>query len=152
MSFLRRSSVSALSVLVLGVSFWAFADSEDATEAEASAAEVTAESTNPFPFTRDSVKRGRGVYLRYCQDCHDFDGKSMSNVEAEATDLTRPTIWRYGTRDGEVFKTIRDGGGDTMPPFGDQIKDARRIWEMVNFLRSIGPKDTRPEYVEEKED
>lgn len=150
----RPVSISVIAVVLL--SFWALhgfavGDDEPSKAVEKELEEVSPKDLkNPVPFSRESVKRGRNVYLRNCQDCHDHDGKSMTNVEAQATDLTLPKFWKFGTSDGEVFVTLRDGVGDNMPPFGQVIKDEKRIWYIVNFLRSIGPKDKRPAYVDEK--
>jgi len=63
-----------------------------------------------------------------------------------APDLTRPERWKYGQTDDQIFSNIRDGAGDNMPPFGrlgPGLKDMQ-IWDLVNFIRSIGPEAKRP--------
>jgi len=39
--------------------------------------------------------------------------------------------------DGELFYKIKEGVGDFMPAFEDQLPD-EDIWDIVNYLRSAG--------------
>ena len=98
------------------------------------------------PYSRESVARGRVVYLQNCQDCHGDDGKAQGSAIAVAPDLTSPDVWKYSTTDDTIFSSIRNGAGDNMPPFGPLgpgLKDAQ-IWDLVNYIRSIGPESKRP--------
>jgi len=101
---------------------------------------------NPVSYTKESIARGKTVYLQNCQDCHGEDGKAQGSAIAVAPDLTRPEVWQYGQTDDQIFSNIRNGAGDNMPPFGPlgpDLKDAQ-IWDLVNFIRSIGPESKRP--------
>ncbi len=105
-----------------------------------------AAADNPTPFTKESISRGKTVYLQNCQDCHGEDGRAQGSAIAVAPDLTRPEVWKYGQTDDNIFSDIRNGAGDNMPPFGPigvGLKDAQ-IWDLVNFIRSIGPENKRP--------
>jgi mono/diheme cytochrome c family protein len=98
------------------------------------------------PYSKESVGRGRTVYLQNCQDCHGDDGKAQGSAIAVAPDLTTPSLWKFGRGDAEIFASIRNGAGDNMPPFGPLgpgLKDAQ-IWDLVNYIRSIGPDNLRP--------
>src|SRR5437762_2558728 len=68
---------------------------------------------SPVPYTKDSITRGRTLYARSCTPCHGADGKAMVDVVADATNLTEPKLWKSGTSEGEIFRSIRDGAGDT---------------------------------------
>lgn len=103
---------------------------------------------NPVPFSKASIARGRILYLRDCVECHGADGKSQVDVIANATDLTDPRYWQSGISQGEVFRSIRDGAGDSMPPFSDQIDNEEDLWHMVNFVISLWPEKSRPPLVE----
>ena len=96
------------------------------------------ELKNPVPYTADAVREGRKTYLRLCQYCHGADGRAQANPDFEAPSLRDPSEWLHGTSDGEIFLSIRDGAGHEMPAFGTQLNDAA-IWELVLFVRSIGP-------------
>jgi cbb3-type cytochrome c oxidase subunit III len=101
---------------------------------------------NPVPYSKESVARGKTVYLQNCQDCHGEDGRAQGSAIAVAPDLTRPEVWKYGRTDTQIFSNIRNGAGDNMPPFGPLgpgLKD-QQIWDLVNFIRSIGPEMNRP--------
>jgi len=99
---------------------------------------------NPVPFTKDSIAKGRALFARNCTACHGNDGKSQVDVVANATDLTDPKAFGSGTSEGEIFRSIRDGAGDTMPPFKSQLSKEEDMWNLVNFIRSLWPEPMRP--------
>lgn len=105
---------------------------------------------SPVPFTKDSITRGRTIYARSCTPCHGADGKALVDVVADATNLTEPKFWKSGISEGEIFRSIRDGAGDTMPPFKSQIQKEEDIWHLVNFIRSLWPEPMRPKLQEGK--
>ena len=107
--------------------------------------ESASQLKNPVAYTDASVARGKAIYLRHCQECHDRDGRALANTMYEAADLTAPASWIYGTTDGEIFRSIREGAGDDMPPYKDTLKKEEEIWHLVNFLRSLGPQSMRQE-------
>ena len=121
-------------------------------ESEAIDRKKAKELKNPFPYTRQSLARGKNLYLRgTCQECHDMDGTARLGSDlAEAADLTDPRSWQFGTSDGEIFADIRDGTPGQMPGFKDKLKDDQ-IWHLVNYIRGIGPKAMRPPFVEAAE-
>jgi len=113
----------------------------------ASAAAAVPQSTpssNPVPYAPASVARGRTYFLQNCQSCHDEDGRARSAAVAIAADLTNPDRWRFGRTDAQIFNTIKNGAAEAMPPFGTDLKD-EQIWDVVNFIRSIGPESMRPQ-------
>ena len=105
---------------------------------------------NPVAHTKKSISRGRTVYSQNCTACHGADGKAELAVIAEATDLTSPKLYKNGTSDGEIFRSIRDGAGDQMPPFSSQIDKEEDIWHLVNFIHSLWPESMRPALQEDK--
>ena len=112
--------------------------------------EEAAKLKNPIPFTRASVSRGKHIYLRNCQYCHGIDGKATNSIDFESTDLTDIRMWRFGTTDGDIYLTTRDGAGDDMPPFHEQIKTEGEMWHLVNFVHRLRPKHRPFVKVEEK--
>lgn len=100
-------------------------------------------AVSPIPFTSKSVAAGKATFLRLCAECHDEDGKALAQSMGPAADLTDPSRWKYGTSDAHVFRSIRDGAGTAMPVFGNQLS-GEQIWELVNFIRSIGPASLKP--------
>ena len=99
---------------------------------------------NPVGYSTETVREGRKTYLRLCQYCHGADGRAQANPDFEAPSLRDPRQWRYGDSDGEVFVSIRDGAGHEMPPFVKQL-GADEIWQLVHYIRSIGPQEFRPD-------
>jgi mono/diheme cytochrome c family protein len=98
----------------------------------------------PFPYSKASIAKGRAAFARNCVGCHGNDGKSQVDVVADATDLTDPKSYRDGASEGEMFHTIRDGAGASMPAFKTQIRGEDDLWHLVNFIRSLWPESDRP--------
>ena len=107
---------------------------------------------NPIPFTKKSVANGRSMFVRYCAGCHGNDGKATVDVVADATDLTSPKLWKNGTSDGEIFRSIRDGQSASMPAFQPQIHPEEDLWHLVNFIHSLWPESMRPPLQEKTTD
>jgi gamma-glutamylputrescine oxidase len=72
------------------------------------------------------------------------DGKSQVDVIANATDLTDPKAFHSGVSAGEIYRSIRDGAGESMPPFSEKVTKEQDLWDMVNYLRSLWPEAARP--------
>ena len=121
---------------------------ESAVADERMTQEAAKKLKSPVPFSTASIGRGRTLFLRDCKECHGADGKSQVDVVANATDLTEPKYWTSGTTEGEVFRSIRDGAGDAMPPFKEKIENEKEIWDIVNFIRSLWPEPARPKLQE----
>ncbi len=100
-------------------------------------------AVSAVPSSSKSIAAGKATFSRLCVECHDEDGKALAQMMGPAADLTDPTRWKYGTTDAYVFRSIRDGAGTAMPVFGNQLS-GEQIWEVVNFIRSIGPASLKP--------
>jgi mono/diheme cytochrome c family protein len=103
---------------------------------------------SPVPFNKPSIARGKILYTRACTECHGADGKSQVDVIANATDLTNPKAWKSGTSEGEIFRSIRDGAGEAMPPFAEKVSKEEELWDVVNYVRSLWPESARPKLAE----
>ena len=106
---------------------------------------------DPVPFTKKSIAHGRDIFLRNCVGCHGDNGKAEIDVVAHATDLTDPQAYRNGASDGEIFRSIRDGAGASMPSFKSEIDKDDDLWHLVNFIHSLWPPDVQPPLEKEKE-
>ena len=133
---IARITIGFTAALVLSATPTAAADKDDV---RADARELT----SPIPYSKDSIRAGRKTYLRLCQYCHGADGRAEANPDFEAPSLRVPKDWSYGSTDGEIFTSIRDGAGHEMPPFHKQLTEDQ-IWQLVHYIRSIGPKALRP--------
>ena len=107
---------------------------------------------SPVPYSPKSIKRGQVMYKRLCVECHGYDGKSQIDVIADASDLTEPEYYYHGSTEGEVFRSIRDGAGENMPPYKDEVRNEKDIWNLVNFTRSLWPEKRRPKLQKDTED
>ena len=99
-----------------------------------------AKVSNPVSAGPESVAAGRRTYSRLCSRCHGPSGKGDgggAGAGGQPADLTDGT-WDFGASDGEIFSVIRDGTSADMESYAEQIGEAD-IWNLVNYIRSIGP-------------
>ncbi len=150
---MQRTRIIGLAVLLAsGVAvLWPSAKADEpAAKGPRISMEEAKKLKSPVPYSKDSIAKGRTLFMRECTECHGRDGKSLVDVIANATDLTDPKVWLSGTSEGEVFRSIRDGAGDAMPPFLDKYEKPDDIWHLVNFVRSLWPAEARPKLADEK--
>lgn len=96
---------------------------------------------NPEPKNSESIDEGRKLYQRYCASCHGASGKGDGGLAlsgGEPSDLTDDS-WDYGSTDGEIFTVIHDGVSADMLAYKGKLNE-KQIWQIVNYIRSIGPK------------
>jgi cbb3-type cytochrome c oxidase subunit III len=99
---------------------------------------------NPVPGNDESIEAGKKLYQRYCASCHGPNGKGdggMALSGGTPSDLT-DDVWDYGSTDGEIFVVIRDGVSADMLAYKEKLNE-KQIWQVVNYLRSIGPKQEK---------
>jgi mono/diheme cytochrome c family protein len=100
-----------------------------------------AKVVNPVPRTAESIAAGRKTYARLCVRCHGPEGKGDgggAGAGGQPADFT-DAAWDFGSSDGEIFSVIRDGTSADMEAYGERLKE-QEIWEVVHFLKSLGPK------------
>lgn len=98
---------------------------------------------NPVPASAASIAAGQAVYQKQCAGCHGETGKGNGPMGDELTpkpsDLS-DADWQRGSTDGKIFTVIHDGVKATgMKPFGRKMS-AHQLWDVVNYVRSLGPK------------
>jgi mono/diheme cytochrome c family protein len=54
-----------------------------------------------------------------------------------ATDLSSPQTFFYGTTEDELFKSIANGTGATMPAWRTELGSDEAVWDLVNYIRSF---------------
>jgi len=99
---------------------------------------------NPEPQTVESVEAGKKLYQFHCASCHGPNGKgdgSLALSGGTPSDFTDDT-WDYGSTDGEIFVAIRDGVSSDMLAYKEKLNE-KQIWQIINFIRSIGPKPAK---------
>jgi mono/diheme cytochrome c family protein len=102
-----------------------------------------AKMKNPVKSTPESIAAGKASFAKNCRFCHGADAKGNGPMAPQGThpsDLTDAT-WDRGSTDGEIFAVIRDGAGPKFDMKGYKSKMTEtEIWNIVNFLRSVGTK------------
>jgi mono/diheme cytochrome c family protein len=130
-------SVSAASTAVVAIAAQQQHDAAAHTHAEA------AKLKNPVSANAASIAAGRKLFEAQCASCHGTtgkgDGKGGALLKPPPADLT-DAAWKHGNSDGEIFALIRDGAKQTgMRAYGGRIAP-QDIWNLVNYLRTLGPK------------
>jgi cbb3-type cytochrome c oxidase subunit III len=102
--------------------------------------------TNTVEADAASLAAGKKLFASNCASCHgetaQGDGKAGATLNPKPPNLADAT-WIHGSSDGEIFSVIRDGVKDTgMKAFASRMT-AHQIWDVVNYLRSIGPETSR---------
>jgi mono/diheme cytochrome c family protein len=101
---------------------------------------------NPVPSNPSSINKGRQAYMKACRHCHGStglgDGPLAPKNPSPAT-LT-DAEWKYGSTDGEIYAIISNGvgGGSEMKGVRSEMT-ATDMWNIVNYLRSIGPQSAK---------
>jgi mono/diheme cytochrome c family protein len=98
---------------------------------------------NPVAATAESIAAGQAAYAKNCRFCHGAEAKgdgAMAPKDSHPSNLTDEK-WDRGSTDGEIFLVVRDGAGPEfkMKGYKGRLAD-NDIWNIVNYLRSIGPK------------
>lgn len=103
-----------------------------------------AKLTNPVKSDTASIAAGQKLYTTHCAMCHGpsgaGDGVQAAKYNPKPSNLADAT-WKHGPTDGEIFTVIRNGIPKTAmsSAFSKKISE-RQTWDVVNFVRSIGPK------------
>ena len=98
---------------------------------------------NPVPSTPENIAAGQALFQKYCRFCHGADAKG--NGPQAPKDSHPPNLtddkWDHGSTDAEIFTNIKDGIGPKfdMKPMKAKMMDPD-IWNVVNYVRSLGPK------------
>lgn len=107
---------------------------------------AAAATKNPVASSPASIAAGKKLYDSQCASCHGAagkgDGKAGALLKPTPSDLTDGE-WKHGQTDAEIFTVIRDGAKQTgMRAYGSRMP-TNDIWNLVNFVRTLGPKTTK---------
>jgi mono/diheme cytochrome c family protein len=131
--------------LTLGVALWTFSWAEEKHEAGEHHHADAAALKNPVQATGASIAKGKGLFAKNCATCHGTkaDGNTPTGkaLNPPASNLT-DAAWKHGGSDGEIFTMITKGAAGTgMTSWEKSILEKDR-WNLVNYIKSLGPKKT----------
>ena len=96
--------------------------------------------TSPVKADAKSINAGKLLYVKYCQDCHGKkglgNGTKAPDLKTPPADMSKPVF--QGQSDGSLFYKISEGRNE-MPRAKKDIPDPEDIWNIVNFVRTLGP-------------
>jgi mono/diheme cytochrome c family protein len=99
---------------------------------------------NPVPSNAASIKAGQALYAKNCRHCHGLRGKGdgpLAPKNPSPANLTDDK-WDHGSSDGEIYALILNGAPapmSEMKPMKGTLT-ATQIWQVVNYIRTFGPK------------
>jgi mono/diheme cytochrome c family protein len=97
---------------------------------------------NPVSSNASSINKGRQAYQKACRHCHGVKGVGdgpLAPKNPSPADLT-DAEWKYGATDGEIYAVIANGVGGSSEMKGVRSEmTSTDMWNIVNYLRSIGP-------------
>jgi len=137
-----RTIKAGKAVFCTAAAVWALAVGVAVLSAQAPKSDA-AKMKNPVKATSESIEAGKTTYNKYCKFCHNDGG--TGNGALAPKDTHPPNLidakWDHGSTDGEIFENIKEGIGPKfdMKPMKAKVKD-EDIWNVVNYLRSLGPK------------
>src|SRR5438270_13548757 len=103
---------------------------------------AAAKLNNPVAADAVSIADGRQTYDKQCAGCHGDSGKGDGAMGEELNPRPANLVdadWKHGSTDGEIFVVVRDGVKNSgMKPYARKLT-AHQIWDVVNYVRSIGP-------------
>lgn len=98
-----------------------------------------AKQRNPVAAKRASIDRGRKLFQANCVTCHGTQGKGDGPAAAALNPKPADLSVMAGQHtDGDFAWKIANGRG-AMPPWKQTLKP-NQIWDLVNFIQSMGAK------------
>lgn len=95
-----------------------------------------ADVENPVSVNKQSLEKGKAVYIKNCVKCHGKEGKgdgvSAGSIQKKLPDLSREMDL---DSDGNLFYKIANGKFE-MPPF-QLILSNDEIWHVINYVRTL---------------
>lgn len=102
---------------------------------------AAARTTNPVPYTKANLERGKQIYTIHCQPCHGSKGDGEGTaVVASDYKLAKPPInftapaQGYLTS-GRMFHSITYGKG-MMGSYASQVSQEDR-WKVIHYIKSL---------------
>lgn len=83
---------------------------------------------NPYATAEDVAAGGR-IYRSHCAVCHGIEGEGGRGT------LLTTGMFRHGSSDSDLYKTISDGIPGTEMP--GTFYNGRQMWQIVGFVRSL---------------
>jgi len=113
-----------ISILVCLTAMLALALTTVWAEAEWKAPPEAAQVKNPVAKDKESLTRGKRLFMRYCMNCHGFSGKGdgpeAAGLDPKPGDFTNAAKMKAQT-DGELFWKLTNGKGK-MKPYAEVSK------------------------------
>jgi mono/diheme cytochrome c family protein len=94
--------------------------------------------SNPISATKESIGRGREMFMKRCAVCHGTsargDGPASENLKHPAADLTKMA----GQHSDGYFAWIIANGRGSMPGWKNKLNE-NEIWDLTNYVQSLKP-------------
>ena len=99
-------------------------------------AEVTKDTKNPLTDWAAASAKGKPLFEQNCAFCHGATGASEGAFEPKPPTLNAGDVTQ--DPDGEIFLTIKNGKGKSMPA-QKRLTD-EQIWQVTAYVRTLAKK------------
>jgi len=92
--------------------------------------------SNPLPFSKQVLSKGKEKYDTYCSPCHGYYGKGDSRLNGQFPNP--PTLHSEKVRnwaDGNIYHVIMNGQ-NVMPSYAKQLSKDER-WSIIHYIRVL---------------
>ncbi len=107
-----------------------------ALPAEVTPAKVLKDTKNPLTDLAAASAKGKPLYDQNCSFCHGATGASEGAFEPKPPTLNAGDVTQ--DPDGEIFLTIKNGKGKSMPA-QKRLTD-EQIWQVTAYVRTLAKK------------
>jgi len=115
----------------------------DAADAHWMAPDEAAKRPNPVKADKASVARGKKLFETNCASCHSNSGKGDGPAAKALNPKPVDLAAMAGQHpDGDFAWKIENGRGP-MPAWKGTLTQ-NQIWDLVNYVQSLGPKNQKP--------
>ena len=87
----------------------------------------------------DGLEVGEDLYMQHCKSCHGKeglgDGPKAKEQDGDLGDFSDAAFQKQS--DGSLFYKTKEGRDD-MPGYSKKISDDEDMWNVVNFVRTLG--------------
>ena len=96
------------------------------------------DETSPLTMSPDVLAKGKGIFIKNCQQCHGPEGKG-DGPEADPQELPADLSDEFRAPlnpEGVMFYRVLNGRPPTMPAFKETLSK-EEIWTVVEYAKSL---------------
>ena len=130
---METTRLSFLAFVVLALSW---VSSENGQASGMFVSNLTSVPISFLPSSTLPPDSGVSLFAKKCAVCHGKDGTGLPNWKSKGQPNLTKSEWQDSHTDEEIADTIKNGKGESMPPFKDKLSD-EEITTLVSRVRML---------------